>query len=111
MVEEQPEGGTSGRFERMGKKMDQRLGGAVPRLEDEVRKLIAYLDGQVVPVLRKNSSSGLRAAAERMRALADRLERAQGSSSAGEQGTEDPIDSADPADSADSPADSTERRG
>lgn len=77
MTAETPEGGASGRFERMGRRMDQRLSGAVPRLEDEVRKMISYLDDQVVPILRKNSSIGLRAAAEQLRALAERLERVQ----------------------------------
>lgn len=74
MATEEPEGGASGRFERMGRKMDQHLGGGVPHLENEVKRMIRYLDDQVVPILRRNSSVGLRAAAERLRALAERLE-------------------------------------
>jgi F0F1-type ATP synthase membrane subunit b/b' len=72
---EQPfENKTSSRFESFGKKVDKRLNQAMPRVEEELKKVIAHLNDQVVPQLRQGSSQALRAAADRLRKLAEQLE-------------------------------------
>lgn len=64
-----------GRFEEFGRKVDERVSNFVPRIEDEVRKVIAYLNDEVVPKVRQNSSEAMHAAAEQLRKLADSLDR------------------------------------
>ena len=44
------------------------------RAEAEVRKLIDYMNDEVVPDVRKHSSIALRAAADRLRELAQTLD-------------------------------------
>ena len=44
------------------------------RAEAEVRKMIEYLNDEVVPDVRKHSSTALRAAADRLRTLAQSLD-------------------------------------
>ena len=44
------------------------------RAEAEVRKLIDYMNDEVVPDVRRQSSTALRAAADRLRALAQTLD-------------------------------------
>jgi bisphosphoglycerate-dependent phosphoglycerate mutase len=73
------EGKGSSRFEDFGKKVDERFSQAIPRVEDEVRKVIAYLNDQVVPQLRQGSSQALRGAAETLRKLAEQLDDRPGS--------------------------------
>jgi hypothetical protein len=48
-------------------------------VEEELKKLIDYLNDQVVPQLRQGSSDGLRAAAERLHKLAEQLDDRHGS--------------------------------
>jgi hypothetical protein len=68
--------GQSGRstFEEFGRKVDAHMGSFAPKMEDEVRRVIAYLNDQVVPQVRRESSTALRAAAEQLSRLAERLE-------------------------------------
>lgn len=66
---------SSGRFENMGRKLDEQVGG---RLEDEVRKVIDFLNDRVVPEVRENSSKALRVAAGQLSRLADHLESRRG---------------------------------
>lgn len=47
---------------------------AVDRTEAEVRKLIHYLNDEVVPDVRKQSSSALKIAAQRLQELAKSLD-------------------------------------
>ncbi len=61
-------------FEHFGRKMDEGLGGIGPRVEDEVRRIIAYLNDEVVPEVRRNSSQALRSAAEQLSRLAQHLD-------------------------------------
>jgi hypothetical protein len=68
----------SGRFEHFGKKVDERLNQAMPRVEDELKKVIAFLNDQVVPRLRQDSSQALRIAADRLRKLAEQLDDSPG---------------------------------
>ena len=46
----------SSRFEEFGKKVDERFNQTLPRVEEGVKKVIAYLNDQVVPQLRQDSS-------------------------------------------------------
>jgi hypothetical protein len=62
-------------FEEFGRKVDEHINNATPRVEEEVRKVIAYLNDEVVPKVRQNSSEALRIAADQLRKLADHLER------------------------------------
>ncbi len=62
-------------FEEFGRKVDQHIGSAAPRVEEEVRKVIDYLNDEVVPKVRQNSSEALRIAADQLCKLADYLER------------------------------------
>jgi bisphosphoglycerate-dependent phosphoglycerate mutase len=66
------------RFESFGKKVDERFNQALPRMEEEVKKVIAYLNDQVVPQLRQDSSQALHAAADRLRKLAEQLDDRRG---------------------------------
>lgn len=62
-------------FEDFGRKVDEHITNAAPRIEEEVRKVITYLNDEVVPKVRQNSSEALRIAADQLRKLADHLER------------------------------------
>src|SRR3984885_13595256 len=68
----------SSRFEDFGKKVDERFNQALPRVEEEVKKVIAYLNDQVVPQLRQDSSHALHAAADQLRKLAEQLDGGRG---------------------------------
>ena len=65
----------SGGFEHFGRKIDETLNKAVPRAEDELKKVIAFLNDEVVPKVRENSSKGLRIAADQLTKLAEHLDR------------------------------------
>ena len=70
---------SSSRFENFGKKVDERFNQVKPRVEEELKKVIDYLNDQVVPQLRQDSSHALRAAADRLRKLAEQLDDRHGS--------------------------------
>jgi hypothetical protein len=63
------------RFEEFGRKIDERFAEGVPRVEEEVKKVIAYMNDEVVPQVRQNSSQALRIAAEHLARLADHLDK------------------------------------
>jgi len=44
-------------FENFGRRVDAQFGKVGPRIEDEVKRVISYLNDQVVPQVRQNSSS------------------------------------------------------
>ena len=69
---------TEGRFEDMGRKVDERMGDFPDRFEAEVKRVITYLNDRVVPELRENSSKALRLAAEQLNKLAEHLESRRG---------------------------------
>ena len=48
------------------------------RVEAELRRWIANFNDEVVPVLRRDGGKALRAAADKLAQLADRLDREQG---------------------------------
>jgi hypothetical protein len=68
---------SNGRFENFGRKMDEHFGTCSDRVEDDVKRVITYLNDKVVPEVRENSSKALRIAAEQLARLADHLERAR----------------------------------
>jgi hypothetical protein len=74
MVDQPFESKGSSRFEGFGKRVDERFNQALPRVEEEVKKVISYLNDQVVPQLRQDSSQALRAAADRLHKLAEQLD-------------------------------------
>jgi glutamyl-tRNA reductase len=71
--------GTASRFESFGRKVDEYIGTTAPRMEErveeEVKKVIAYLNDEVVPEIRRNSSQALRSASEHLEKLAEHLDR------------------------------------
>jgi hypothetical protein len=68
----------SSRFENLGRKIDDRFGSAVTSAEAELRRIIAYLNDEVVPQVRQHSSQALKAASERLARLAELLDREKG---------------------------------
>ena len=62
-------------FEDFGCKIDETVNKAVPRVEDELKRVIDYLNDEVVPRVRENSSKGLRVAADQLTKLAEHLDR------------------------------------
>ncbi len=61
-------------FEKFGRKMDQELGDAARKLEQESERVITYLNDEVVPAIRTKSSKALRNAAEQLKRLAEFME-------------------------------------
>jgi hypothetical protein len=57
---------SNGRFEDLGRKVDERFGNVGPRVEEEVKRVITFLNDEVVPEVRQNSSKALRVAAEHL---------------------------------------------
>jgi hypothetical protein len=68
---EQPRSG----FEDFGRKVDEKFTKAAPKVEEEIRKVIAYLNDEVVPGVRENSSKALRIAADQLARLAEHMDR------------------------------------
>ena len=62
----------------LGRKVEEKFNQAMPRVEEEVKKVITYLNDEVVPEVRQNSSRALRIASEQLAKLAERLERSGG---------------------------------
>jgi hypothetical protein len=58
----------------MAQTVDEKLRDAAQKVETEVKRAIAYLNDEVVPQVRAQSSVGLREAAEQLRKLADNLD-------------------------------------
>lgn len=61
-----------------GRKAEAKFKEEMPRVEEEVQKVITYLNDVVVPEVRDNSSRALRAASEQLAKLAERLDRKAG---------------------------------
>lgn len=64
-------------FEDAGRRLDRAMGQAARRLEKETEKLLAYLNDEVVPSVRDQSSRGLRKASRELSKFADYLEKTQ----------------------------------
>lgn len=64
----------NGSFENFGRKVDQKMKDAIPKIEAEVQRVIRYMNDEVVPDVRREGSNALRVAAEQLRKLADYME-------------------------------------
>lgn len=56
---------------------EARLREAASHAEDDLRRLVTYLNDEVVPDVRRNGSNALRAAAAELHRLAERMDEAQ----------------------------------
>jgi hypothetical protein len=65
-------------FENLGRKLDQGIGHASRALEQESEKMIAYLNDEVVPAIRSNSTKAVRLASEKLSKLAEYMEKHAG---------------------------------
>ena len=63
-------------FTTAGQKLDDVFGDTVTRIEDETKQLIAYINDEVVPMVREHSTKGLRIASDKLKELADYMESA-----------------------------------
>lgn len=61
-------------FEDFGRKLNHEIGEATQKLEQEGEKLITYLNNEVVPAIRTNSSKALRVAAEKLSQFANYMD-------------------------------------
>ena len=68
-------GSSKTRFEEFGRKIDERFADSAPRVEEEIKKVITYLNDEVVPQVRQHSSQALRVAAEHLARLAEHLDK------------------------------------
>lgn len=68
----------SGKFENFGRKIDDRFGSALGSAEEELRRVITYLNDEVVPQVRQNSAQALKTASDQLKRLADYLDHRKG---------------------------------
>jgi hypothetical protein len=61
-------------FQADKKPLEDRLREAASHVEDDVRRVITYINDEVVPDVRRNGSEALRAAAAELRKLAERVD-------------------------------------
>ena len=57
------------------KRWEQTLGAATTRVEEDLRRAIAFLNDEVVPDVRRNSSVALQTAADELYRLAERIDK------------------------------------
>jgi hypothetical protein len=73
-LEKDPSTSKAARVEEAGRKIGRKLGEAEKRVQEELQQVIDYLDKEVVPTVRDQSTRGLRVAAEKLTKLADYIE-------------------------------------
>jgi hypothetical protein len=56
------------------RRWEQQLREAALRVEEDLRRVVAYINDQVVPDIRRNGSQALRAAADELQKLAQRMD-------------------------------------
>ena len=61
-------------FSTAGQKLDDVIGDTAKRIEEETKQLLAYINDEVVPMVRQNSTKGLRIASDKLKELADYME-------------------------------------
>jgi hypothetical protein len=64
------------------KRWEQQLREAAARAEEELRRVVTYINDEVVPDIRRNGSQALRAAAAELQRLAQRMDDQRATSSA-----------------------------
>jgi hypothetical protein len=62
---------------------EQQLREAATRVEEDLRHVVTYINDEVVPDIRKNSSQALRAAAAELQKLAQRMDDRRAAASQG----------------------------
>lgn len=62
---------------------EERLHEAGTRMEEDVREFIRYFNDEIVPDLRKNGSEALRAAAQELNRIAQRMDERAGRTASG----------------------------
>jgi hypothetical protein len=61
-------------FQAAGGRLDDLLGDASQRIEEETQLLIKYINDELVPAIREHSSSALRIASEKLAQAAEHME-------------------------------------
>jgi hypothetical protein len=55
--------------------LTDQINDAARRIEEEVKRVVQYIDAKVVPEVRRNSSTALRSAADQLAKLAEHLDK------------------------------------
>lgn len=61
-------------FQTAGERLDNMLGDASSRIEEETQSLIKYINDELVPAIRDHSTSALRIASEKLAQAADHMD-------------------------------------
>jgi hypothetical protein len=61
-------------FPTAGQKLDETIGEAAKRIEEETKQLLNYINDEVVPLVRQHSTKGLRVASDKLKEFADYME-------------------------------------
>jgi hypothetical protein len=61
-------------FQTAGERLDDLLGDASARIEEEAQTLISYINDELVPAIRQHSTSALRIASEKLAQAADHMD-------------------------------------
>jgi trans-2-enoyl-CoA reductase len=56
------------------RRWEQQVRDAAVRVEDDLRRVVTYINDQVVPDIRRNGSQALRAASDELQKLAQRMD-------------------------------------
>jgi len=64
----------SRRFQTAGERLDDLLGDASTRIEEETQLLINYINDELVPAIRQHSTNALRVASEKLQQAADHMD-------------------------------------
>ena len=62
------------RFQTAGARLDDLLGDASARIEEETQTLINYINDELVPAIRQHSTTALRVASEKLAKAADHMD-------------------------------------
>lgn len=65
-------------MKNFGRRVEDSFNEAKPRVEEELKRVITYLNDEVVPEVRQSSSKALKIAAEKLTKLAERIDRNSG---------------------------------
>ena len=61
-------------FQTAGERLDNVLGDASQRIEEETQLLIKYINDELVPAIREHSTTALRIASEKLAQAADHMD-------------------------------------
>ena len=61
-------------FQTAGERLDDMLGDASSRIEEETQLLIKYINDELVPAVRDHSTNALRIASEKLAQVADHMD-------------------------------------